>query len=372
MNEAFCNISYRFYSTAIHSNGDYNVLTWSLSPQGKILSYLKRWDPFICDTSLIATGEQTTNSNFHCLFIDYLGRTYYSTSIKNLNCMYRCEQGLHDPKLVLNYANGFSNREFDDMVIIRDKIIGLDVFSNSIYILDTSFNLLGIKVPPYQITKLTSLYYTCDSFDIIATGYQISNSDYRNLISSGNNILFDSFNLFKYDPFNNSILLLCNYFSNDEELYYNTISLTSFGDILNSDPECDLLLDLDRNNSSGLYPYNFKLDRMVCNKELYPICDTDVYLHTNLALDSMQFRLTGIKDIGLEFLIGTNMPVGFLFIQRSDSLYSLIGNANSPDLSFMNALRSIYYRHTGITNRTDGERVIHIEGYSPIKKGQTV
>lgn len=372
LDEVYCNISYRFNSTAIHSNGDYNVLTWNLSPKGKIVSYLKRWDPFICDTSLIATGEQTTNTNFQFLFIDYLGRTYYSTLINNQEGMYRCDLGLHNPKLVLNYANGFSNREFDDMVIIRDKIVGLNVFSNSIYILDTSFNLLDSKVPPYQITKLTSLNYTCDSFDIIATGYQISNSDYRKIIGSGFNTLYDSFNLFKYDPFNNALSLLCTYYSNDKLQHYNTVSLTSFGDILNSDPECDLLLDLDRNNSSGLYPYNFKLDKWVCNKELYPICDTDVYLHTNLALDSIQFRLTGIKDPGLEFLTSTNLPAGFLFIQRSDSLYSLIGKTNSPDLSFMNAMRSIFYRHTGVTNRTDGERVIHLEGYSPLKKGQTV
>jgi len=260
------------------------------------------------------------------------------------------------------------------MVMIRDRIYGLNLYQNTIYVLDTTFQLIHTFQPEYQLTGLSSIFNSCDSSKIIASGYRISHTDFMIRLNSSDSTMRDSVNLFELDPINYNLKFLC--YKKVTNIYkdigFLPESLTSFDDILNSDPECDLLLDLDRNNSSGLYPYNFKLDRMVCNKELYPICDTDVYLHTNLALDSMQFRLTGIKDIGLEFLIGTNMPVGFLFIQRSDSLYSLIGNANSPDLSFMNALRSIYYRHTGITNRTDGERVIHIEGYSPIKKGQTV
>jgi len=274
---------------------------------------------------------------------------------------------------MLNYANGFSNRQFNDMVIIQDKIIGLNMWQNAIYVLDTSFNLINTMQPNYQLTALTSLNYGCDSFKIIASGYRMGHTEFLNALNSSDSSLADSLILFELDPFQGSLKFFG--FSATQlnrDGIHNPVSLTSFGDILNSDPECDLLLDLDRNNSSGLYPYNYRLDRMVCNKDLYPICDTDVYLHTNLALDSMQFRLTGIRDPGQEFLIGTNLPIGFLFIQRSDSLYSLIGNANSPDLSFMKAMRSIYYQHSGINNRTDGQRVIHIEGYSPIKRGQTV
>ncbi|MGB5025572.1 MAG: hypothetical protein WBO44_09495, partial [Saprospiraceae bacterium] len=372
-NDVFCNINYRINSVAINPIGKFNFLTWELLKNFRVANYFKVWDPFTCDSSLVATIDQIGLTDYQHLFIDYLGRIYFSAQLNNQEVLYRCRNGLYNPVLMLNYANGFSNRQFNDMVIIQDKIIGLNMWQNAIYVLDTSFNLINTMQPNYQLTALTSLNYGCDSFKIIASGYRMGHTEFLNALNSSDSSLADSLILFDLDPFQSSLKFLG--FSDTQlnrDGIHNPVSLTSFGDILNSDPECDLLLDLDRNNSSGLYPYNFQLDRMVCNKDLYPICDTDVYLHTNLALDSMQFRLTGIKDIGLEYLIGTNMPVGFLFIQRSDSLYSLIGNANSPDLSFMNAMRSIYYRHTGITNRTDGERVIHIEGYSPIKKGQTV
>lgn len=371
LKDIYCNISYRFNSAAIHANGKLNVLTWDLL-SGKIISYLKEWDPYNCDSSLIATGGQIGKSNFQYLFIDYLGRTYYSFFNRNNNyCLYRCDSGLYNPVLLLNYANGFSNISFTDMVIVKDRIIGLDQKNNLIFVLDTNYNLISKILPKYKLTALTSLNYGCDSTKIIASGYQFSQDDFV-LINPMDSTLADSLILFEYNLSQNELTYLCLNYAEYNLSGYLTNSLTSFGDILNSDPECDLLLDLDRNNSSGLYPYNFKLDKWVCNKELYPICDTDVYLHTNLALDSIQFRLTGIKDPGLEFLTSTNLPAGFLFIQRSDSLYSLIGKTNSPDLSFMNAMRSIFYRHTGVTNRTDGERVIHLEGYSPLKKGQTV
>ncbi|MBK9743354.1 MAG: hypothetical protein IPO94_10515 [Saprospiraceae bacterium] len=53
-------------------------------------------------------------------------------------------------------------------------------------------------------------------------------------------------------------------------------------EFLASDPECELLFDLDRDNSSGVYPYDFRNEGIVCHtSKATSIVDKDVYLHTS-------------------------------------------------------------------------------------------
>ncbi len=141
-------------------------------------------------------------------------------------------------------------------------------------------------------------------------------------------------------------------------------------EFLSSDPECDLLLDLDRDNSTGVYPYDYFDSTSYCAALMAPIADQDLYIHTSASLDSVRLTISSILDPGQEMLTSINLPPGFSFIMRDDSTYVLF-NPGASDALYRSALLSIRYQHL-IGQRTPGPRKIIVQGFNAIKAGKKI
>jgi hypothetical protein len=114
-------------------------------------------------------------------------------------------------------------------------------------------------------------------------------------------------------------------------------------EFLDSENQCDLLLDLDRNNSSGLYPYDFDIPFALCApNDSATLCDDDLYLHTSFPLDSISILLSNALNLPLEFIASTGLPPGFSLLRRSDSTWTLSGSSAS-DAEYTLALKSLRY-----------------------------
>ena len=135
------------------------------------------------------------------------------------------------------------------------------------------------------------------------------------------------------------------------------MNVTSPSEFLASDPECDLLIDLDRNNSSGLFPYDYQASASLCvTADETPLCDQDLYLHTSFPLDSVSICITGALNGVDEFIYTTGLPAGFILNKNTDSCWTLF-KKNGSDLEYADALKSLRYRNIS-ANRISGLRII--------------
>ena len=146
--------------------------------------------------------------------------------------------------------------------------------------------------------------------------------------------------------------------------------ITSPLEFLGSDPECDLLIDLDLNNSTGVFPYDYLDSNSYCSMVEVPITDEDTYIHTSSPLDSIRLILSGIIDANEEFLEMLPIPPGINFTMVNDSTY-LITSSNPSDSLYSDALRAILYHHKG-AKPSEGTRTIIIQGFNKIKDGVLV
>ncbi|MBK7700619.1 MAG: hypothetical protein IPJ39_18795 [Saprospiraceae bacterium] len=110
---------------------------------------------------------------------------------------------------------------------------------------------------------------------------------------------------------------------------------------LASDPECELLFDLDRDNSSGVYPYDFRNEGIVCNtSKVTSIVDKDVYLHTSADLDSIIITMSGDLDGASEAIVFSNIvPNATLTFTNNRYLLSLTGDRS--DAAWMQVLQAL-------------------------------
>jgi gliding motility-associated-like protein len=170
--------------------------------------------------------------------------------------------------------------------------------------------------------------------------------------------------LSKYDLETNTLTPFCQYWMGD--LVSNT-NMTSPLEFLASDPECDLLIDLDRDNSTGVYPYDYLDSTFYCGLVEAPICDPDVYIHSSAPLDSIIIIISGLEDHGDEQLTSIGLPSSVNLTQLNDSTY-VLKSTNPTDDNFKLALSSLRYRHSGIQH-TPGPRRIIVQGFNAIKAG---
>ena len=140
-------------------------------------------------------------------------------------------------------------------------------------------------------------------------------------------------------------------------------------EFLASDPECDLLFDLDRDNSSGVYPYDFRNENIVCSEyKNTSIADDDLFLHTSADLDSIVIRLDGDVDGNSEGLtLDASLPDALLSFQNGRYILTLTGDRS--DIAWRTALQAIRYSHTGSTISA-GVRTLTITAYNVIKSNQ--
>lgn len=295
-------------------------------------------------------------------YIDYRGRFYVSgiNNIKRTKFLYRLT-GIDSlvREILLEYP--ISKSFIYDIAFLKNEIY-LTGIEDQNYIIkcDTNFNILDQYPANNVIHSMSTFPVNCDSTVTLCSGYDIQLNEIGSVVK-------DTFLFFYYDLKNNrAIDTLCT-----QKLVTGLSNLSSPLEFLSSDPECDLLIDLDRNNNSGLYPYNFKWKDVYCDQFSFVICDEDTYIHTSFSLDSITLELMGILDPGEEWLDGNQLNNGFSLAQRSDSLYVLLSGNDRSDVAYVNALKELMYIHSGL-NPTSGQRLIKINGYNVIKKGVDV
>ena len=131
------------------------------------------------------------------------------------------------------------------------------------------------------------------------------------------------------------------------------------------DLNCPFDLDLDSNNSSGSFGYDFQ--NTGCPQRI-EICDLDINFKDNgEIIDSVTFEIKGILDTNFEKLI-LNTCSFSSFVQRSDSQFTLI-NRSLSNTELMQCIRQIYYCNTKDCP-TLGFRDIEIIAHSCIKKSK--
>ena len=251
------------------------------------------------------------------------------------------------------------NFHFFEIHFQNNKIYIPEIRKPYIYVLDTSFTIIDTIITQKHVWGLTSISYGCDSVNTLATHMSISTDEWANM--NLDSIMYIS----EYNLDENVLIPICNY---DMGSKADHTFLTSPLEFLSSDPECDLLLDLDRNNSTGVYPYDYFDSTTYCSNLLVSICDDDLYLHTSSPLDSIRLTIKHPYDFSAEQLTLSPLPAGFTFIARNDSTYVLIKNGAS-DAEYRNALLQIRYSHPGLLLNS-GERRITVQGFNAIKSGK--
>ncbi|MBK7633987.1 MAG: hypothetical protein IPJ13_06595 [Saprospiraceae bacterium] len=138
-------------------------------------------------------------------------------------------------------------------------------------------------------------------------------------------------------------------------------------EFLASDPECDLLFDLDRDNSSGVFPYDYRNETIACaTAKTASIVDTDVYLHTTAPLDSIVISISGAQDGAAEVLtLSAGLPDAFLLSHSGKYILTLTGSDRS-DGAWLKALKAIRYTNSRPT-ATPGLRTITLTAHNAIK-----
>jgi len=294
--------------------------------------------------------------------IDYLGRLYLNIneydSINNVST--KTLTRISDPaqptfERLLAYV---PNHNSFEVHFSEDRVYIPEVRKPLIYVYDTNFILLDTIIMQKHIWGLTSISYGCDSIITYAAHLNITTEDYVNSVKD------TTMYISRFDLETGDLTPVCNYWMGENRA--NT-QLTSPLEFLSSDPECDLLIDLDRDNSTGVYPYDYLDSTNYCTTVQAPICDSDVSIHTSAPLDSIVLTLSGVHEPTDESLLLSGWPTGIAFTQRSDSTYVLL-SSDPVDSVFQKALLAIRYQHSG-AQRTPGARRVILQGFNAIKDG---
>lgn len=350
-----------------HPNGDLLLITGSTGgiDTGHVYIYKVRLD--ICLYELISTIKLDQCHGLIVLAanIDFQGGIYVAP---------RCRVGdspiyerwltrisdIHNPTPEYLFKTQ-SGQQFWEVHFLRNKTYLVEQNKPYIRVYDQHYVLVDTIITAKHIWGLTSIPYGCDSVVTYATHMGYSTEVYQDI--GPDSIMYIS----RYDLETNTLYPICQYDMGDNGANTNMSSPLEF---LSSDPECDLLLDLDRDNSSGVFPYDYRSDSAFCQPMTASICDEDVYLLTSAPLDSIRLRILDARDEGQEYLSFNPPFAGVSFVRSDDSTYLLTSTLNM-DTAYMACLRSVRYHHAGAI-RTPGIRRIELQGFSAVKAGQLV
>ena len=315
----------------------------------------------------IILDRKSDNFLFWSYYVDYLGQLYLSnamdTKIGTKPIIYRTnnyEGG--DPVLSKLDLDLDINFLLSDMTVYKDKLLVLGFEGKNNFLFHFNVNSLELikKIPiDFPITQLASIVQDCDSIQMYGflnfKNSEIGEIDtvhvYKLNVESG--ILSDHTSFVAPD-----LVFLVN----------NVISPSEF---LASETNCDLLIDLDRNNSGLLFPYDFSPEDRLCFGNTAKIADEDTYIHTSYPLSHIDIFLKDVRDQGNEQLLFSGLP-GINFTDSGNGVYRLQGSSpNTPDSIYALALKNITYQNTALP-KTYGVRDIQIVGSNAAKTGDTI
>jgi gliding motility-associated-like protein len=133
---------------------------------------------------------------------------------------------------------------------------------------------------------------------------------------------------------------------------------------------CDLLLDLDFDNSSGAVGFDW-LDSIKCMSYASPLCDEDVYVHAEARIDSLTIWLEGTPPDGdKEYLWFGGYP-GLTATVGTGPSITLVNEGNITHMDWEQAILSMRYQHDGPIY-TPGPRQVAFLLHSTLRAGDTV
>ena len=193
------------------------------------------------------------------------------------------------------------------------------------------------EVPGIDLGSLTLINYDCDSTLVI--GVDLSKQFFSNL-----------FKVYQVDIETGTYQQLCELegfsvwgFASPTELY--------------PVENCELLLDLDWDNSSGRYPFDFQAPEL-CRSDTLPLADTDARINADQQLDSLVLRLVAAPDGSAEYLSGDPTP-GIQIVQRPGGLLLLPITDTLTSDSWSAALRRLQYINSA-PSPTPGPRAVDL------------
>ncbi|MEP7196791.1 MAG: gliding motility-associated C-terminal domain-containing protein [Saprospiraceae bacterium] len=323
--------------------------------------YFYKLDKNLCDESLYYSYLTKDYSIINFVYMDYLGRFYTVATIGNKFPYSRAIIRFDHLGDTFTIVKKLKNTESIRDMFLYKNYWYINYADNPTFIqLDTSFNEIKRFDIPKFLSYWTVVANSCDSVSVYASGLD---TDFYDGYNTMNN---DTMYLVQYDIENNKVIQACNIPTG-----LHPGHLFSTTEFLASDPECDLLIDLDKNNSCGLLPYNFQLDRNFCEDSVATLlCDEDLYIHTSFTLDSLTFCVSPWSFNSLEYLTSKSLPVGFNFIRTNDSCW-LLTKPFGSDNDYRIAMSSIQYINLDLT-RISQRKDIQIQGFNSIKKGTIV
>jgi len=126
-------------------------------------------------------------------------------------------------------------------------------------------------------------------------------------------------------------------------------------------PTCNVLVDLDKDNSSGATKFDFRADTACITPIL--ISDADVEVFAVETIDSITLTLSGIQNIGQEYLnaIGsTNLTIS----GNGTATMTIINNGNATLEELTEAIRQVSYQNDS-PSPTFGEREVQVQAFTP-------
>ncbi len=124
--------------------------------------------------------------------------------------------------------------------------------------------------------------------------------------------------------------------------------------------DCELLLNFDINNSTGLPPYDYQADSL-CNIFSLPIVDNDPDVYSDAgAMDSLLLVLTNLQPDGMEeYLQFSGMMIPNLTVlgNQTDSLWLINQGGNADFDAFRQALLQVDYVNVA-SSPTSGTRIM--------------
>ncbi len=304
---------------------------------------------------------------FWPFYIDHLGRIYFSNAMSTTQntepIFYRSNNYLGgNPTLTELDLEVDLNFILSDMTVYKDKLIVLGFENSNNYLFHFDINSLDLikKIQlDIPITQIASVVQDCDSIQMYGF-LNFKNSEWGEI---------DTVHVYKL---NVELGILSDHTSfvapGEVLLHQNVISPSEF---LASETNCDLLIDLDRNNSGLLFPYDFSPEDRLCFGNTAKIADEDTYIHTSYPLSHIDIFLKDVRDQGNEQLIFSGLP-GINFTDSGNSVYRLQGSSpNTPDSIYALALKNITYQNTALP-KTYGVRDIQIVGSNAAKTGDTI
>lgn len=309
------------------------------------------------------------NDIFYFTYADYLGRIYFS-GIDDLNQF----DGLnYDIGRIQSFANSkYENlnkteRIHYDLTIVNNEVFPLRVSTNVVNVLDTTFNFKRTIYLDARIASFATVAYSCDS--IVTYGIGTQERFLKDTIYPASDFADDTLFVYTVDLKTGKCTKFTeHYFYISNSNISSGVFASSRSEFFASDPNCDLLVDLDFDNSGGLFPYDFCYSEKVCGGSNVLISDDDVYVHSMAPIDSLTFTISNFKDFGGEGLeySGTN----FELLKRSDSSYVLLPvTADLSDVAYQLAIHQIsYFNYTSIPG--PGIRTVTLIAHNRIKSSE--